>query len=396
MPRQCDLLVFSHRRWHSDRQRTQQLFTRLGKNRRVFFIEEPVYEPQSSPHWHRFTPTSMIDVYQPRTPADHPGFHAEQQSPYLKRLVEQLLDQHHPSDYVVWLTTPLAVSLLDLLEPRVVLYDCIEEPTATTPPAPREFANHEAELLRVCDLVFTGGQSLHRAKQHRHARVYCFPEGVDRAHFAQAIDGRAEPVGQASLPQPRLGYLGEIDGGLDWGLITHLATRHPDWQIVLVGPITRTGLGDLPSLPNLHYFGERSYEELPAILGGWDAAILPLACQEATPLRSVTAPLAYMAAERPLVSTPIPEIVGPYRAIARVAATREEFVAACEETLGETTKERARRIELMRDVLAKSSWDSTADAMSQLLDEAGATLPGASDFPGRRQSQSAASPAVMI
>ena len=39
-----DIVCFSHLRWHFVFQRPQHLMSRFARERRVFFIEEPVYE----------------------------------------------------------------------------------------------------------------------------------------------------------------------------------------------------------------------------------------------------------------------------------------------------------------------------------------------------------------
>ncbi|HYC32137.1 MAG TPA: glycosyltransferase, partial [Gemmatimonadales bacterium] len=126
----------------------------------------------------------------------------------------------------------------------------------------------------------------------------------------------------------------------------------------------------LPRRPNIHYLGQRTYGELPAYLAGWDVCLLPFALNDATRFISPTKTLEYMAAERPIVSTPIPDVAEPYADIARIANGPEAFVAACEAALAESEEERNHRVGLMREVLARTSWDRTAAGMEQLLDDA--------------------------
>jgi glycosyltransferase involved in cell wall biosynthesis len=180
----------------------------------------------------------------------------------------------------------------------------------------------------------------------------------------------AEPADQDSLGHPRLGFYGVIDERLDLDLVAALADAHAEWQIVLVGPVVKIDPAALPRRPNVHYFGQRTYGELPAYLGGWDVCLLPFALNEATRFISPTKTLEYMAAERPIVSTPITDVAEPYGDIVRLGRTPEEFVAACEAALAETEEERTRRVGRMREVLARTSWDATASAMQRLLNDA--------------------------
>lgn len=129
----------------------------------------------------------------------------------------------------------------------------------------------------------------------------------------------------------------------------------------------------LPRHANIHYLGQRQYNELPAYLRGWDVCLLPFARNRATEFISPTKTLEYMAAEKPIVSTPITDVAQPYSDIVYLGDTAETFVAACEAALNAGAEERARRTTLARAVLAKTSWDATADAMNTLIEQQAAT-----------------------
>jgi UDP-galactopyranose mutase len=187
---------------------------------------------------------------------------------------------------------------------------------------------------------------------------------VDAAHFRR---GGPEPDDQARLPRPRLGFYGVIDERIDLSLLDALARAHPDWQIVMIGPVVKIDPATLPSHPNIHYLGQRRYDELPAYLAGWDVSLLPFALNDATRFISPTKTLEYMAAEHPIVSTPIRDVAGPYGNIVYLGEGPEAFVRACEAALASDPQERERRAASMRDVLARTSWDATAAAMDSLI-----------------------------
>jgi UDP-galactopyranose mutase len=138
----------------------------------------------------------------------------------------------------------------------------------------------------------------------------------------------------------------------------------------MVGPVVKIDPARLPRRPNLHYLGQRRYEDLPAYLAGWDVCLLPFALNPSTQYISPTKTLEYMAAERMIVSTPIRDVAEPYGGIVYVAVTPAEFVAACEQALTVSAAERARRVEAMRGVLSRTSWDLTAEAMHALVEQA--------------------------
>jgi UDP-galactopyranose mutase len=272
---------------------------------------------------------------------------------------------------VGWVYTPMAEPLLDAIDPALVVYDCMDELSLFLG-ASSELGRREAALLERADLVFTGGASLYEAKRERHPRVSCFPSSVDARHFAQArraAPAIPEPADQAAIPRPRLGYFGVIDERLDLEVLDAVAAAHPEWQIVMVGPTVKIDPATLPKRPNIHYTGQRPYEELPAYMAGWELCLLPFARNDATRFISPTKTLEYMAADRPIVSTPIADVVRSYSDIVYLADTPAAFVQACERALTASAEERAARGGAAAAVLAQTSWDSTASRMEQLIEE---------------------------
>src|SRR5947208_3079526 len=197
------IITFSHLRWNFVYQRPQHLLSRLAKKRRVFFIEEPVWDASGVLSWERSEPEPNVIVCTPHTPVRSTGF-TEEQKPHLRRLVNQLVEEEQLEDYLLWFYTPMALPLADALEPELIVYDCMDELSGFLG-APPELAQREEQLLQRAGVVFTGGPSLFRAKQNRHSNVHCFPSSVDAAHFAKAIDA-PDAQDQAPLPRPRLGF----------------------------------------------------------------------------------------------------------------------------------------------------------------------------------------------
>jgi UDP-galactopyranose mutase len=315
-----------------------------------------------------------VVVLRPRTPIRAPGFNSEQLTA-LEPLIAELAAELRDTSLLAWLYTPIALPLAEALSPSAIVYDCMDELSLFLG-APPELVSREATLMECADVMFTGGPSLYRAKQSRHPNVHCFPSSVDAAHFESArvgSDGKPaleEAEDQKPIPHPRLGFYGVIDERLDLGLVDFLARRRPDWQIVLVGPVVKIDPAALPRQPNIHYFGQRSYEELPRYLTGWDVCLLPFARNDATRFISPTKTLEYMAAELPIVSTPITDVAEPYGDIVYLGDTPEQFLAACDAALSSDIEERNRRATAMRKVLSGTSWDVTVSAMENLLDEA--------------------------
>jgi UDP-galactopyranose mutase len=268
-------------------------------------------------------------------------------------------------NFVTWYYTPMMLDWTDHLEPQTVVYDCMDELSGFKF-APPELIENEAKLFRNADLVFTGGQSLYEAKKHQHERVYAFPSSIDAEHFREARNKTDEPDDQKQIAHPRLGYYGVIDERIDIKLLGEIADLRPEWQFVMIGPVVKISDEDLPRRANIHYLGGKDYKELPDYLAGWDVALMPFAMNESTKFISPTKTPEYLAAGKPVVSTPIRDVVRPYgdMNLVYIASTAEEFIAACDEALQE---DRASKTAEADKFLAQNSWDKTWSRMADLI-----------------------------
>jgi glycosyltransferase involved in cell wall biosynthesis len=365
-----DLVCLSHLRWDFVYQRPQHLMSRFARDRRVFFVEEPV-PGDGPPRLEVSARPGGIRVAVPHLPT---GLEPEASETAQAALLRGMLDGHGIVDYVLWYYTPMAVALTEGLEPAAVVYDCMDE-LSLFRGAPTQLLEREARLLARADLVFTGGQSLYEAKRERHPSVHAFPSSIEVEHFFQARNGIPHPQDQRSLPRPRLGYFGVIDERIDLDLIAALAEARPGWQIVMVGPVVKIDPGTLPRRDNIHYLGLKPYAELPAYLAGWDVALMPFARNESTRFISPTKTPEYLAGGRPVVSTSVRDVVRPYgeRGLVEIADEPGAFVAAVERAFERLCPEGACRAEWLAQVdefLARGSWSRTWQQMSSLIDSA--------------------------
>jgi protoporphyrinogen oxidase/glycosyltransferase involved in cell wall biosynthesis len=359
------LLVFSHQRWDIVFQRTQHLMTRLARDYRVFYFEPPVFDDKGA--WLEISePAPNVHVCRPHTPQGEPGF-ADSQIAALQLLLDRLVSSHELGTPVVWLCTSTALPLLQRLEPACIVYDCTDG-FATTADASREVQLREHAVLKLADLVFTAGRSLFRARQALHDNVHCLPSGVEREHFERARDAGIDHELQRALPHPRFGFFGVVDERIDPVALALLADAHPQWQVVLVGPI-RVDASHLPQRANIHYLGPQPYSELPRFVAGWDVCLLPFVVNAQTRYMSPTKVLEYMAAGKPIVSTPVVDVVESYSHVVHVGRHTQAFVGACERALEEGAAARERRTGMMRNVVMATSWDSTVARMRTLIEE---------------------------
>ncbi|GAA6618843.1 UDP-galactopyranose mutase [Scytonema sp. NUACC26] len=362
-----DLICLSHLRWNFVYQRPQHLMARCAIGRRVFFVEEPIFDEE---------PLGRLDISQDKhgivvvVPHLPQGLSEEAVSANLKVLIDALFAEHHIRKYIFWYYTPMAIAFTDHLQPEAVIYDCMDELSAFKGASPT-LKNYEAELFRRADLVFTGGQSLYESKVNQHPNIYAFPSSVDVQHFAQARTLTEEPADRANIPHPRLGFCGVIDERMDIELLTGIADARPDWHLVMVGPVVKIDPAILPQRENIHYLGGKDYKDLPAYLAGWDLAMLPFARNESTRFISPTKTPEYLAAGKPVVSTSIRDVVRPYgdMKLVRIADNVADFVASVEKAMQEDTKTSG-WLSRVDAFLEQISWDRTWVSMMKLIDSA--------------------------
>ena len=360
-----DLVCFSHLRWDWVYQRPQHLLKRCAAERRTFFIEEAMRGGGSL----RLEVREQENGVQVVTPILPDGLSSQiAQTAVLNSLLQTFFTAHQIHEYVLWYYTPMALDFTKNLSPLAVIYDCMDELSAFKG-APNSLRFQELELLNRADVVFTGGHSLYEAKRKKHPFVHAFPSSIDREHFMQARKRTEDPEDQERIAHPRLGFFGVIDERFDTGLLDAVAAARPNWQLVMLGPVTKIDPKVLPQRPNIHYLGSKTYDELPRYIAGWDVALMPFAINEATRYISPTKTPEYLAAGKPVVSTPIADVIKPYGRLdlVRIARTAEEFIAAIEQSLKPeaTSKKWLHRVD---EFLANISWDQTWSEMSELID----------------------------
>jgi glycosyltransferase involved in cell wall biosynthesis len=358
-----DLICFSHLRWNFVYQRPQHLLSRFAQHTRVFFVEEPIFHDGAN----RLQINETVKNVYVIVPHLQHGLSEQEILKSQRELINDMISVMEINKYFCWYYTPMALPFSDHLEPTVTVYDCMDELSAFKF-APVALKENEQLLLKKADVVFTGGYSIYEAKQKAHAHIYPFPSSIDRDHFAKARSIEQDPTDQAGIPHPRFGFYGVIDERFDIDMIEAAATARPDWQFVLIGPIVKIDPASLPRNKNIHYLGGKDYKELPNYLAGWDVAVIPFAQNESTRYISPTKTPEYLAAGKPVISTPIRDVVSPYgdNKLVHIAATAEDFIRHGDAILAE--KDRAPWLSQVDAFLAGNSWDRTWSEMAQHIE----------------------------
>jgi UDP-galactopyranose mutase len=359
-----DVLCFSHLRWDFVYQRPQHLMSRYAVNDRVFFIEEAVW--QSGP--------AKIEVKRPSlniyvlTPTLEEGPSGNDQRK-VQQLLKNILEQYRIDNYVAWFYTPMSVDLLlNLTAPKLIIYDCMDE-LSMFQHAPVEMQQKERELVSMADLIFTGGNHLYESKKHLHDNIHSFPSSIDKAHFHGARRSDYEPADQKNIEGVKIGFFGVIDERMDIALIDAIADRFPEWKLILIGPVVKIDPAILPRRVNIHYLGSKTYNDLPQYLSGWDVALIPFAQNDSTRFISPTKTPEYLAGGKPVVSTPIHDVIHPYGddGLVYIASTIDDFISGIKWSL--KIRRNPQWLQSVDLFLKDLSWDDTWERMSYQIDK---------------------------
>ena len=374
-PKQTDrygIVVFSHLRWGFVWQRPQQFLSRFAKKHQVLFVEEPFFdradgsEPQMS--FHRVMPNVTV-----ATPHCAPCWAGNRKLPdKLRELTRQAIEHMNENGEfdrpLLWYYSPMdSAWSLGHIENRGIVYDSMDELSQFSG-APRRLIDNESRLMEYADIVFAGGYELSLKKKQRHDNVNFFGCGVEFDHFAQAQDpSTIIPPDIDFMARPILGWVGVVDERVDYNMVGEMARMRPGWSFAMVGPVVKVDPNLLPHFPNLFWLGQRDYSVLPNYCRAFDICMMPFAINAATEYINPTKALEYLATGRPVISTPVKDVVRQYSDLVEIVKTPEDFINIVERFLKEPPTDRIQRgIEKAR----QCSWESTVQTMQDLITDA--------------------------
>jgi GT2 family glycosyltransferase/glycosyltransferase involved in cell wall biosynthesis len=370
-PAAPDLLIFSIIDWRTRVQRPQHLAARCAAaGHRVFYVN-PTFVPtdrQKSPGLVVDRVASNIHVVWLHAPAGVSAYRHPMDAALTARFLAALSALQDEQDIagaivVVQLPfwAPLAIALRDRKRWRIV-YDCLDLHSGFATNGPH-MDTEEANLVRASDLVVASSRLLLDKMAALNPRTVLIPNAADFTHFQEPMT--EIPAALQGLRRPVIGYIGAVAAWFDSRLVAEAAKARPDWTFVLVGSTYTADLGPIRDLKNVQLVGEKSYDEIPAYLKAFDVCLIPF---RRLPLTEAANPIKfyeYLAAGKPVVAVPLPELETFAAAgLLYLAADPETFVAAVERALVEDSLERRQqRVDFAR----RHTWDERFSRFSRAV-----------------------------
>lgn len=269
---------------------------------------------------------------------------------------------------VLWVAIPTARDVVGHLGESMFIYQVSDKYDANQmdhATSGNVIADMHGELLSRADLIYYSGRKLFEeevaARPEIKSKAKMLAQAVDFDHFASATSREWEaPPDIASIPHPRLGYFGQVDGWLlDQKLIRYVSERRPEWQFILIG--LKASRLDVEDLPNVHYLGSKPYAEMPRYASQFDLCVLPwVTDNKFVSYGSAIKVREYLATGKPVVMTPLYEYES-LDGILRISRSYDNFILKVEDALTrDTATERRARQETVRD----TTWDVRAEEVS--------------------------------
>ena len=141
-------------------------------------------------------------------------------------------------------------------------------------------AQKEKSILLRADLIFTSSAAVKQRLEEISGRndITFLPNGVDYLHFSNP--NHQEPKDLATIPHPRVGYVGSINKKIDLALLKKLALKFNKYSFVMVGPINRLDKDDIKELEELHklgnvyFLGNKNAHDLPSYMHNFSINIM--------------------------------------------------------------------------------------------------------------------------
>jgi glycosyltransferase involved in cell wall biosynthesis len=267
----------------------------------------------------------------------------------------------------LWTFLPNMVSLIGSLNEEKVVYYCVDEWSEFSFLDRDTVVKLERELLAKSDLVITTANKLYTSKLQYNPNTHLVPHGVDFDFFANALaPATQEPRDISGLPHPRIGFFGLIHEWVDLELIAAMATRHPEWTIVMIGKVVpEKDTTCVDALSNVVFLGQKDYAELPGYCKGLDVALIPFVLNELTLNVNPIKLREYLAAGLPVVSTALPEIF-PYQSVVHISKTTDEFIRDTEKAV---TEKGADWIRKRHAAVSHETWRARVEQISDLVEK---------------------------
>jgi glycosyltransferase involved in cell wall biosynthesis len=272
---------------------------------------------------------------------------------------------------ILWLSTPAQFDARDDLPARLRVYHIVDDYLGyygLTGPQRASWAAREQALIAWADLVVVVSPELLASKGAGNPKFRLLPNAVDDAAYRRPDWSVPAPL--RDLPRPILGYIGLVSVRLNLALLDVLAATHPEWTVVLLGEVDRSGcsqvLDRLAGRPNVRLLPSVPGSQVADYVRSFDLGLLPYRQTQETQHASPLKLYEYLAAGLPVVAADVPGA----RQFADVIAVADDLPAWEAALAAQLATASPAALAARRAAVAPHTWDARVETLSGYLLEA--------------------------
>jgi len=254
-----------------------------------------------------------------------------------------------------------------------IIYEYVDEINADI--SGKEIPKHVIEKFENivrdeenCYIVATASKLYEDVSFYRKKNFALITNGVDYDHFNKKFKKNDLPFQMLRIVQkgrPLIGYYGALASWMDYELLKYMAKERPDYDFLLIGvdydgSILASGVEEYK---NIFILPPVDYKDLPRYAYFLDICMIPFKINEITESTSPIKLFEYMALQKPIVTTAMPECK-KYKSV-MVAETYGEFVKNLDKAID--LKKDSKYLKLLDMEAKANTWESKAKEMVNLI-----------------------------
>lgn len=383
-----DIVVFSYADWYASQTTPHHLARIFSERNRVLFVDVPRsllhFLKGRDPLCARAWKGPALQQVQPNLWVLHPPqvFLPTGAMPWplarytvalngwlLAHMVRRAVHSIGLGRILLWSTSPLHAGAVARVPHAWLVHDICEEWVnfLKRPSDRRLFLEIDCALTREADIAFAFSEPMQHRRDGLNAEMHVVYPAGDVEFFEHADEPATQiPEEEAALPSPIIGAMCVVDRErFDIELMARIATTHPEWSIVVLGPVRKdVDLEPLRRFKNIRFLNPPR-PELPAYLKGFAVALVPYRLTDAVKDTYPMKIQEYLAAGKPVVSPRLP-VCAHLADVVHFADTHEDYIHGIEQALQEDSPDSiARRHEVARH----NSWRHRVEERSHFVEE---------------------------